>query len=322
MTETIAGKTIGLKENIFKLRTLLGFAIAAVVIYLFLRNFNLSEALTNISKANILILILATVAFYSSLPLRGLRWSALLKPSGVEINYIPLSHYYFLSWFANAILPARIGDVYRAYLLKRNDNVSISLSLGVIFSERILDLAVTAILLVLSGSYFWGALKNAEEGRYIVWGLIAVTALVIFFIAAIYFLPAISKIAPSKWREKIELFSAGIFKWPSLLPKIAAMTTLIWLSEALRLYLVFLAFGVKTGFLVALFISQASLILMSIPLSPAGLGLVEFLMLKLLSSAGMSTSLAAAVTMTDRLISYWSLVAIGGIVYLLSPRVR
>jgi glycosyltransferase 2 family protein len=322
VTETIAGKTIGLRENLFKLRTLLGFAIAAVVIVLFLRNFNFGDALRNISSANIILLLLATAAFYSSLPLRGLRWSALLKPSGIEKNYLHLSHYYFLSWFANAILPARIGDVYRAYLLKKNDNVSISLSLGVIFSERVLDLAVTAILLVLSGSYFWATLKNASEGQYLKWGLIAITALVIFFIAVIFFLPALAKRAPEKWRDKISLFSAGIFKWPALLPKIVTMTTLIWLSEALRLYLVFLAFGVKTGFLVALFISQASLILMSLPLSPAGLGLVELLMLKLLSSANMSTGLAAAITMTDRLISYWSLLAIGGIVYLFSPRVR
>jgi glycosyltransferase 2 family protein len=322
LTETVAGKTIGLKDNLFKLRTLLGFAIAALVIVLFLRNFNFRDAVHNIAAANILLLLLAMVAFYASLPLRGFRWGALLKPSGTNISALSLSHYYFLSWFANAILPARIGDIYRAYLLKKNKDVSISLSLGVIFSERVLDLAVTAILVILSGSYFWANLKNADEGRYLSWGLIAIACLVAVFVAAIFFLPGLSRIAPEKWREKIELFSAGIFKWPSLLPKIVTMTTLIWLSEALRLYLVFLAFNVKAGFLIALFISQASLILMSIPLSPAGLGLVEFLMLKLLSSANMSTGLAAAITMTDRLISYWSLVAIGGITYLLSSRVR
>jgi uncharacterized membrane protein YbhN (UPF0104 family) len=322
LDETVAGKTIGLKENLFKLRTLLGFIVAGVVIFIFLRNFDLTAALKSISTANPLLLILATLAFYSSLPLRGMRWGALLKPSGEEIGYLPLSHYYFLSWFANAILPARIGDVYRAYLLKRNRSVSISLSLGVIFSERVLDLAVTAILLVLSGSYFWGALKNDAQQRYLIGGLWAVGALVVIFIASIFLLPRLSRIAPSKWRDKIELFTAGIFKWPALLPKIGSMTVLIWLSEALRLYLVFLAFGIKTGFLMAIFISQASLILMSIPLSPAGLGLVEFMMLKLLSTASMSTSLAGAITITDRLISYWSLVALGGLTYLFSPRVR
>lgn len=100
------------------------------------------------------------------------------------------------------------------------------------------------------------------------------------------------------------------------------MTLLIWLSEALRLYLVFLAFNINAGFLMAVFISQASLILMSIPLSPAGLGLVEILMLKILSASGLSLATAGAITLTDRIISYWSLVASGSIAYLFSPRVR
>ena len=152
--------------------------------------------------------------------------------------------------------------------------------------------------------------------------VVAVAVLVVIFVASIFFLPKLSQIAPLKWRDKIERFSAGIFRWPELLPKIVIMTTLIWLSEALRLYLVFLAFGINPGFLVALFISQATLILMSIPLSPAGLGLVELLMLGLLASASLPTSLAGAITITDRLISYWSLVAFGGITYLFSPRVR
>jgi uncharacterized protein (TIRG00374 family) len=83
-----------------------------------------------------------------------------------------------------------------------------------------------------------------------------------------------------------------------------------------------MAFGVKAGFLAAVFISQAALILMSIPLSPAGLGLVELMMLRLLASADVTLAVAGAVTLTDRLISYWSLVISGAIAYILSPRQR
>jgi uncharacterized protein (TIRG00374 family) len=118
------------------------------------------------------------------------------------------------------------------------------------------------------------------------------------------------------------LFQGGLFKSPSLVPAVAMMTLVIWLCEAARLYLVFKAFNIEAGFMMALFISQASLLLMSLPLSPAGLGLVELLMLKILTSINMTSELAAAVTIADRLISYWSLILSGGIVYLLSPRAR
>jgi uncharacterized membrane protein YbhN (UPF0104 family) len=321
MIESNANK-VGIKENFLQWRTLIGFVIAIFVIYLFLKKFDLQAALYSISNANIVLLLLALAAFYASLPLRGLRWDILLRPSKIAIGWKPLSHYYFLSWFANAVLPARIGDIYRAYLLKKNNDVSVSLSLGVIFSERIIDLAVTAILLVLSGSYFWGSLKDTKESIYLFWGIILVVVLIAMFIIMLFALPWLIKIAPQSLKPKLELFRAGIFKSPALLPGITLLTVLIWMSEALRLYLVLLAFGIKSGFLLAVFISQASLILMALPISPAGLGLVELLMLKLLSSSNISLPLAGAITLTDRLISYWSLVILGGITYILSARKR
>lgn len=171
MPEELAGKTVGIKENLLKPRTYLGFAVAAVVIYIFFNNFDLSAALANIADAHVGYLLLATVVFYASLPLRGARWGSLLRPAGVNVGVGPLTHYYFLSWFANAILPARIGDIYRAYLLKKNKSVPISLSLGVLFSERVIDLAVTAVLVVVSGAYFRAVLKNLPESSYLYWVL-------------------------------------------------------------------------------------------------------------------------------------------------------
>lgn len=322
MTESIAGKKVGLRENLLSLRTLLGFAVAAAVAYIFLRNFDLQAAVSSITRAKWVFFALAIAAFYFSLPLRGARWGLLLRPTGQMVGSVPLTHYYFLSWFANTILPARIGDIYRAYLLKKNREVSISLSLGVIFSERVFDLAVTAALVLLSGTYFWALLKNANEEHYLLWGLIGTGMIVILFIVIMNIMPFVVRIAPDRWKGPLGSFHSGIFRSPSLLPAVVVMTIAIWLSEALRLYFVFLALGINAGFLVAVFISQASLILMSIPLSPSGLGLVELLMLKLLSSTGLAPSLAGAITLTDRLISYWSLLAMGAIAYFLSPRIR
>lgn len=262
------------------------------------------------------------LSFFIFLPLRATRWQILLKPTGQKVSTLSLAHYYFLSWFANSILPARIGDIYRAYLLKKNKEIPVSLSLGVIFSERVFDLAVTAALVVLSGTYFWSILQSTNEKSYLKWGLMATAGIVAIFITAIFAMPLLIKILPEKLKSLGKLFQSGIFRWPALLPVVILTTVVIWLTEALRLYFVFLALGIKSGFLMAMFISQASLILMAIPLTPAGLGLVEGLMLIILSSIGVSKELALAATITDRLISYWLLVISGFIVYLLSPRSR
>ena len=320
--EAVVDKKVRLRENLFKVRTLFGFVVALMVIYIFLRHFDINSALRSISNANWLFIFLSIIVFYISLPLRAARWQILLKPAGQKVSIPSLSHYYFLSWFANSILPARIGDIYRAYLLKKNKGIPVSLSLGVIFSERVFDLAITAALVVLSGAYLWSLLQNSDEKSYLKWGLLATVGIVIGFIILIFAMPLIIRILPQKLKSLAESFQSGIFKWPSLFPIIILTTVIIWLTEALRLYFVFLALGIKSGFLMAVFISQASLILMAIPLTPAGLGLVEGLMLVILSSLGISKDLALAATITDRLVSYWILVAAGTIVYLLSSRTR
>ncbi len=316
MKETIEEKSVRIKDSLLSVRTLLGFSISAVILYLFFRNFDLSEAAAAASKANWIYIILAFVVYYISLPLRAGRWGKLLKPAGHTIGYGPLTRYYFLSWFANALLPARIGDVYRAYLLKKNKDVSISLSMGVLFSERVFDLVIIAALTAVSGAYFVSYLRGSAESDYLVFGLMAVMLIVVFFLAAVFGIPSLINLVPERWRSRLALFSSGLFKSPTMLPIIVLMTLLIWLSEALRLFFVFKAFGLEIGFPAAVFISQAALIIMAVPLSPAGLGLVEILMLKILITSGVITDLAGAVTLVDRIISYWSLLVLGAITYL------
>jgi hypothetical protein len=49
--------------------------------------------------------------------------------------------------------PAKLGDVYRAYLLKMNSPASLSRTFGTVFIERILDIFAIAILGLAAG--FW-----------------------------------------------------------------------------------------------------------------------------------------------------------------------
>lgn len=188
--------------------------------------------------------------------------------------------------------------------------------MGVLFSERVFDLVIIAALTAVSGAYFISYLRDSAESDYLVFGLMAVMLIVVFFLAAVFGIPSLINLVPERWRPRLTLFSSGLFKSPTLLPIIILMTLLIWLSEALRLFFVFKAFGLEIGFPAAVFISQAALIIMAVPLSPAGLGLVEILMLKILTTSGVITDLAGAVTLVDRIISYWSLLVLGAITYL------
>lgn len=92
------------------------------------------------------------------------------------------------------------------------------------------------------------------------------------------------------------------------------LSFIIWIFEILRVYVVFLAFGATLNVIVigAVFI-MASLVGM-IPLLPGGLGAVDGLMISFYSKAGISLSLAAPVTIIERLISFWMATMIGLII--------
>ena len=58
----------------------------------------------------------------------------------------------YLSWFVNCIVPAKLGDAYRSYLLKRDAGVSFSRTIGTILAERMIDLLILFSLLLRLGA--------------------------------------------------------------------------------------------------------------------------------------------------------------------------
>ena len=73
-------------------------------------------------------------------PLRGLRWALLIRGTGFRLELRDATEIIFISWLVNCLVPAKLGDLYRAYLLKINSPVSLSRTFGTVFIERILDL--------------------------------------------------------------------------------------------------------------------------------------------------------------------------------------
>src|SRR5204863_8343033 len=134
-------------------RTLISFGILAVVLFVALTHvqFDYGESLRAISQVNVLIYALAFAAFYFSFVVRTVRWEILLRNTGESNRFGELFHIVILAWLANCVLPAKMGDFYRAYLLRQQTDVSGSTGLGTIFSEPALDYMDRRSLLVITG---------------------------------------------------------------------------------------------------------------------------------------------------------------------------
>ena len=100
-----------------------------------------------------MLLLAALVVYYLTFPLRGGRWWYILRQVGTHIRFWVATEILFLSWFVNCLVPAKLGDLYRAYLLKGNFGGSASRTVGTIFIERIADIVVIFGLALAAG--FW-----------------------------------------------------------------------------------------------------------------------------------------------------------------------
>src|SRR5665811_1560028 len=137
-------------------RTILSLVVPLVLLVLVFRvalNVDVNELVSAVRAANPAFLLAAFLIFYAGFPLRGFRWVLLLRGASFRVGTRDATRILFLSWLVNCLVPAKLGDVYRAYLLKINSAASLSRTFGTVSIERILDLFAIAVLGLAAG--YW-----------------------------------------------------------------------------------------------------------------------------------------------------------------------
>jgi len=222
-----------------------------------------------------------------------------------------------LGWFVNCLAPAKLGDLYRSYLVKQRFNVSLSRTVGVVVAERLLDIFVVFALFLVGGYIAFGR-TILPDLRLVYVSAVALAVLIaLAFIAVYYVAPRVARFFPNEVRRIGRLFREGVLHSFRALPEAGPETLLIWLAEAARLAFVLAALGLELPISGVIFVAVASSLLTTVPLTPAGFGFVELAVVYVLTTGfGLATHDAIAVAVLDRLVSVFSVIVIGGIVYL------
>ena len=315
-------------------RTIISLVLPILLLALIglnLRGLDLGQLGQTILGANPWLLLAAFAIYYLGFPLRGYRWKLLLRGAGTNIGVRDSTEIVFISWLVNCLVPAKLGDVYRAWLLKANFTVSLSRTFGTVFIERIFDIFAIAILGL--GAAFWSFRGNLPTAVQVVIGI--GLAVILLLAIALYTVRNFGKRLlirlplPKKGKllEFYERFEEGVFAInPRQVPWLAVVTALIWATEAVRLLLVIEALNfrdVHLGVSGAFFVALSASLLTAIPLTPAGLGLVELGVVGILTVIyGVDATNATAITLVDRTISVFSIWILGSIAYVLSPMTR
>lgn len=328
--EAIPEREVSLARRFLNVRTIGSIVFGLLVLVLLFQvvlKIDFGATWAQITAANPIFLLLATLAYYATFPLRGLRWRFVLGRVGTKIGRRDATEILFLSWFVNCLVPAKLGDLYRAYLLKGNYGGSISRTVGTIFIERIADIVVIFALALAAGFWSFRGRSRPEIDALFLAGFVFAAILVLLVIGLNYFGGRLTRFLPERVADLYERFhegSTGALTARSL-PVIGALTVVIWLFEGLRLFFVIRALDLpdaNLGISAALFVALAGSLLTAIPLTPAGVGFVEAGIVGLLSLYGVVGEPAVAVALTDRAISILTVIVLGGIFYAFSAKVR
>jgi uncharacterized protein (TIRG00374 family) len=328
-----AADQLSLGRRLRQPKTILSLAIPIILLVLIFRvalNIDVNELLDGIGRSNKWLILAGFLVFYLGFPLRGYRWALLLRGTGIRLRTRDATEIIFLSWLVNCLVPAKLGDIYRAYLLKINSTVSLSRTVGTVFIERILDLFAIAVLGLAAG--FWsfrsGLPTEIQFVAAIGVGVIILLALGLLTLRNFGRRILLRLPLPHRAIELYDRFEEGVFGAIGLraLPRLVVITGFIWATEALRLYLVVQALnfpGVSLGLSGAVFVALIGSLLTAVPLAPAGLGVVELGVVGVLVAAyNVSLPQATTIALVDRTISVFSIIVLGAIAYWLSPKRR
>ncbi len=328
--DEITPDQLSLGRRLRQPRTIISLVLPIFLFVLFARalpGFKLDELPGLIAGANPWLLLAAFVVFYLGFPLRGWRWAILIRGTGFWLKVSDGTQIIFISWLVNCLVPAKLGDLYRAYLLKINTPVSLSRTFGTVFIERILDLFAIVVLGLLAGYWSFRGKLPAQVQLVFAIGVIVVIVLAIGLLSMRGFGRRVIVALPLPHRvlELYDRFEEGVFGAVGIksLPRLVVITGLIWTTEAMRLFLVVEALGfqdVHLGISGAFFVALTGSLLTAVPLTPAGIGVVETGMIGVLTVVyGVPQTEALAIVLVDRFISVVSVIGFGAIAYWLSP---
>lgn len=270
------------------LRTAFVSILALALVAWFLRHANIADVWAHVREARVDLLLLGLVFVVATYWARAVRWQYLLEPVG-RTTFRTVFRTTVIGFAALAILPARVGDVLRPYLLSRREGLATTATIATVVMERVLDLMAVLALLAI---YVWGftgdsplpdRLLNPVKVSATLAAAVSVVLMAMMWVLATHperignLAAAAARILPGRLSERVgslaSTFSGGFAATRN--PRALVMAMLwsfpVWLAIAAEAWAVTVAFGIDMSF-AGTFLLQALLVIgVAVP-TPGGVG--------------------------------------------------
>ena len=320
-----------LRRRVFSLPALVSLLVAAGFLVFLVTRFDvdLEATWSQVRGANPWLLLAAFAVHYTTFLFRGARWRILLQYSakageggGSVPSVLYCSQLVLLGWFVNSIGWLRLGDAFRAYLYQEEHQATFSGAIGTILAERVLDVALVALMLVVAVPFLVGVGSDGGTWTVLIVALGLAIALVVLLVAMVWARGTLERRLPAWLASRYQRFHTGAMGSMHQLPGTTALGLLGWAAEIGRMYLVAMALGFDLSVALVVFLTLANSLLSLVP-TPGGVGAVESGVAGLAVRLGSLVKEAAtALVLVDRFITYISVIIVGALIFAIRPALR
>lgn len=240
-------------------QALLVVALTATLVWWLFRSVRLADVWSAVRRARFNFIAVAVLVTFLTYVLRAWRWQALLRPLG-RARFRNAFRTTVIGFAATYVLPGRVGEVLRPYLLARAERFNAASAFATVVVERVLDLITILVLFVV---FLVG--RPVAVGADILWagGVAAVTAVlgvVLLLLGARHptalarWVGRLARRLPSRLADSssrlVGTFAEGLAVMRRPAPLLAAfgLSILLWLSIALGVWLTSRAFDLTFRF--------------------------------------------------------------------------
>jgi len=295
-------------------------AVTALALWLSFRNVDWTEVGNALARANYAWIAGAVVGSLIDVYFLGFRWRLLLAPRA-RVSMPMLFRLNIIAQYINILMPARVNEVLRAWMISREACIPGGFALGTVAIERIFDVAIFMALWVASPALFAGRATSFPPAAAYVSGGLAIGVLVLFVLRPDAFLKVASlafKVLPPGLREKAERFTeSGIeafagFKNTKAAVAVALLSLGILVFRVLPLVFVARALRLELTVGAALFVLLVRQLGEIPPAAPGKIGIFEYTVIVALAAFGVARTPALSYAVMLHLVSQVPKIILGG----------
>ena len=299
---------------------IIGIIISGVFFYLAVRGINFSELVGSFKSANYIYIVPVLLIVYLQLYLRSYRWGIIME-SLVKFDQKTLFILSSIGFMAIGLLPARLGEFARPYLVKQKSGTKMSSTMATIIVERVFDLL--SLMIIMFAVMLKISLPPVIFKAGMTMLIVAFSLFLILIFLAIKREFSLNKIdfllskLPARLEKPLKHLAHSFIEGLQILPDIKKtmyvcfLSFVIWTVSVMSAYILFFSFDFNLSVINAFAVTVIIALGVMLPAAPGFVGTYHFAAVLGLSFFGIGKTEALSYSIVLHFLQMMPIIALG-----------